>query len=602
MPTNRYTPGAMVIVAVFALAVIASLGGLWGGPALGDHEAIVAECARGMRISGEWVVPQFLDTPFIRKPPLAYWLVAAASYLFPADQATGLPVTVTAARLPSALAGLGTILLVWRMGSMMFGRLAGILAALAASSSVFLLLYSPNATVEMILTFCCVWAVLHFWCAVNAPTGGKRFAHMMFFYVALGAGMLAKGPAPMALVAVPLAVWWFTWRMQRIFARGGIRSIRLGLLTGLRELPRLILKAFTQLWLLPGLIVFALLFIPWMMAVAERYDFAWRLWNWQYLQRFQGDYEDTRVRGVLYYVPVAIGLIAPWCFAIFEGLLAPWLPRYRAHRKALYFVGIWAVTGAVVMSLMEFKKPYYVLPILPGFILLMTPVLERVILRAGVLSKKLVRAGMFVVPLLVIGGGVIALTMAVGRQYPVAMVAILGVFCAGLLAVLHLAGRAKGVSAYGAFAVTVVVCFLVGWYAMGPGLGNLERAIAVDKQLDDAGVADEAPLYFADQRPDARLNFYFNRKPRHLLTPSEIVTRAVDRTGGANWLEQMAIDKAEETLSAPTPVYLLLDRENLAFLEQMPPQLQKRIRVVTAIDIDHESEGEDWVIVTNAAG
>src|SRR5262245_59188890 len=102
-------PGMHVLVLLLALA--AGVAAVWGGPPLGDHEAIVAQCARNMRLSGDWIVPEFLHTPFIRKPPLPYWLVAAASYLFPNDPQTGLPVTTAAARLPSGLAAFGTVLL-----------------------------------------------------------------------------------------------------------------------------------------------------------------------------------------------------------------------------------------------------------------------------------------------------------------------------------------------------------------------------------------------------------------------------------------------------------------------------------------------------------
>jgi len=115
---------------VLLLAILATLGGLFGGPPLGDHETLVAQVSRDMRLSGDWIVPRFLETTFIRKPPLPYWLVGGSSYLLPPDRATGLPVTEVAARLPSALAALGTVLLLWKLGSGMFGRAAGVVAAL----------------------------------------------------------------------------------------------------------------------------------------------------------------------------------------------------------------------------------------------------------------------------------------------------------------------------------------------------------------------------------------------------------------------------------------------------------------------------------------
>jgi len=360
--TDKASPPRWLIAAVLLLAILGTIGAVFNGPALGDHEALVAECARAMRLSGDWIVPQFVGTPFIRKPPLPYWLIAGASYVFPNDPVTGLPVTATVARLPSALAGLGTVLLLWLLALKMFGRGAGVVAGLIAGSCIFTLLYSPNATVEMLLTFCCTWAVTHFWFAINAQSGGKRFAHMMLFYVALGVGMLAKGPAPLAMVAVPIAFWWFTERPQRVLARGVSTHAKRAVWLGVRDLKDRFLHVFTRLWLIPGIIVFLAMFVPWLFAVAERHPFAWDMWNWQYLQRFEGDYEDTRVRGMLYYIPILLGLLAPWTLALFEGVVAPWIRRYALQRRGLYFAGCWAVVGTLVMSLMEFKKPYYILP------------------------------------------------------------------------------------------------------------------------------------------------------------------------------------------------------------------------------------------------
>src|SRR3989304_6083312 len=105
---RSWKPHAVLIVAVIGLALLSSLGGVFGGPALGDHEAIVAQCAREMRLSGDWLVPRFPETPFFRKSPLPFWMGAACSYLFGNDPTTGLPVTAAASRLGSALCSFGS--------------------------------------------------------------------------------------------------------------------------------------------------------------------------------------------------------------------------------------------------------------------------------------------------------------------------------------------------------------------------------------------------------------------------------------------------------------------------------------------------------------
>lgn len=63
-------------------------------------EGIYAEIAREM-ISGSWLTPHWNGQPWFEKPPLAIWLTGLSMHLF------GL--NAWAARLPSALAGVGTV-------------------------------------------------------------------------------------------------------------------------------------------------------------------------------------------------------------------------------------------------------------------------------------------------------------------------------------------------------------------------------------------------------------------------------------------------------------------------------------------------------------
>ncbi|MFH0982216.1 MAG: glycosyltransferase family 39 protein [Planctomycetota bacterium] len=597
-PAATWVPSPVLVGAVVVLLTVASLAATFGGPDLGDHEAMVAQCARDMRLTGDWIIPQFLDTPLVRKPPLPYWLVAIASYLFPNDPRTGLPVTPMVARLPSALGAFGTALLLWRLASAMFGRRAGVVAAVLAGSSVYFMLYSANATVEMLLTFCCTWAYLHFWYALTVPSPGWRRLHLLLFYVALGVAMLAKGPAPIALVALPLVFWWYAERPLRMLARRGPGGWRQASVCAFRQLWTRTAKALTELWLVPGLIVFALVFVPWMWAVASRQEQAWNLWNWQYLQRAEGDYEDTRVRGPLYYLPLVIGYLVPWCFLIFEGLAAPWLKPYAGRRRALFFVGTWGVIGIVVMSAMAFKKPYYVGPAVPGLILLMTVVAERFYSRrpqavwGAWLGWGATAAGLVV---FVIFGH------AWLREKTPAVAAGLTGIGTGALLLLLTAGvlyiRGRGWLALGLTALTSVATFQTVWYGCGRVLDNADKVAALAQALDEAGVAREATVLWADQRPDARLGFYFNRRTGHMVKPFEIVARITDRTRGKDRLTRMALEKAKTRLESVEPVYLILDRKNY---ERWGPEVLAGGHLVASIAGDPRTPGEDWVIVSNA--
>ncbi|HOB75359.1 MAG TPA: glycosyltransferase family 39 protein [Phycisphaerae bacterium] len=618
-------PAKGLVAAVCVLAAFASLAGVFGGPALGDHEAIVAQTSREMRLSGDWVLPTFMGQPWFRKPPLPYWLVAGTSYLFPNDPQTGLPVTPVSARLPSGLAALGTILLLWKLASAMFGPRAGIVTAVIASSTILFLLYAPNATAEMPLTFCCVWAYLHFWYAVTAKQPGRQRLHMLLFYVALGMGMLAKGPAPVAMVGLPLAIWWYTHRPLRILARrlGGRASsspeagegpscppsglprtsaFKLAFAGFLRGLWPRTRESFTKLWLIPGLFLFALFFVPWMLVIAglgdilpARVPHAWAEWNWQYVQRAQGDYLDSKDRPVWYYLPYVAGFIAPWIFLLPEGLAAPWLKRYaRCHRPLLY-CGLWMVVAVLVMSLESFKKPYYILPALPGLILLMGVVANR--FYSQPVQPRKWMWGAWAAAALGFTAAVIAGVILLNRDFPdvAGRLTIIMVLAAVLMLVagaIHIQGRPW--VAFGTMAVATLVTFQSIWHTSGPALDNMAPAEGMAKAL--AKLPADAEVLWADGRPDARVDFYFNRRTAAMIPPSEIVTRILDRKAAKQDLQLMAVSRAIDLLKDTSrPIYLIWERGNY---ERARSLAGLRGHVLAEIPRGGGTK-KNWVVVTN---
>ncbi len=602
MTTGQRVPGAAVNALILLAAATATLGGIWGGPALGDHEAIVAQCARNMRISGDWIVPRFRESNFLRKPPLGYWLVASSSYLFGNDPATGLPVTQTAARFPSALAALGTVLLLWKLSSSMFGSQVGRATAVVASASILILLFSPNATVEMLLAFCCTWAFAHFWFAtVHGYRTPRGLLHLFLYYVALGVGMLAKGPAPLAMVAVPLAVWWFGEAGLRVLSRGGRHNVRNAIFLLLRRIPRQTVRAFTRLWLFPGIFVFLAMFVPWMLLVAKRQSYALDLWDWQYLQRFQGDYEDTKARGALYFVPIALGLLVPWTLSFIEGLAWPFVGLLARRRRAFFYAAIWGCVGIAVMSSMTFKKPYYIVPSVPGLLLITGVAVHRFFSRApGVRWLGATIVGLMAVGIAV---GIVWLRGYLAENMPGSASAVLLMASGtGLLVVfagvLHVMGR--GWLAMGMLTAATIGGFLGVWNVAGSALDNVDRIAALDQQLDAAGVPADAVLYWADQRPDARLEFYFGRRSAHLVDPAEVVTRWVDRTKIETKMAMldMVTDRLKANFAKSESFYLLVNRRLVSLLDQ-DPTVMANARILCTVNMGTAPDDHDWIIFTN---
>ena len=82
------------------------LGGLTRLPLQRGNEPMYAAPPIWMLETGDYLVPHYEGGPFLQKPPLTWWILAASYKL--------LGVSVFAARLPSAIAALATVLLVGR--------------------------------------------------------------------------------------------------------------------------------------------------------------------------------------------------------------------------------------------------------------------------------------------------------------------------------------------------------------------------------------------------------------------------------------------------------------------------------------------------------
>src|SRR6185295_7164172 len=217
------------------LLILALLGGLLFLPGLGRRdlwnpdEARYAEVAREMRLAGSWAVPLLNGEVYSQKPPLLFWSIAFFGSL------TG-GLDETAARLPSALAAIGALLLVYRLGERLFGRRAAWMAAAAFITCFRLLWQGRFGQIDMLLT---ALVALGVWFWVRGYTEGRPRLYLLFF-AAAGLATLAKGPV--GLLPPLLSILAFLG----ITRNGGeIKRMRIGL--GL-----LLWAAVVLAWLVPA--------------------------------------------------------------------------------------------------------------------------------------------------------------------------------------------------------------------------------------------------------------------------------------------------------------------------------------------------------------
>jgi 4-amino-4-deoxy-L-arabinose transferase-like glycosyltransferase len=117
-----------------------------GRPALWEpDEGRYAEIAREMVASHDYVTPRNNFVRYFEKPPLVYWLSAAALKAFGRNE--------FAVRLQAALASAGQVAVTGALGEQMFGPTAGVLAAVALGLSPLFFTFAQFATPDPALAF-----------------------------------------------------------------------------------------------------------------------------------------------------------------------------------------------------------------------------------------------------------------------------------------------------------------------------------------------------------------------------------------------------------------------------------------------------------------
>lgn len=166
----------------------------WGLISTEGHRAIPAwEMAR----SGEWLVPQLFEQPYLRKPPGIQWLIGGFSLMLGESEA--------AARVPSALcATLGAFLVLFFTGRWFGWKWGGV----AAAAHVLMpLLWTPARSAEieaanLLFTQVAVYAMLDLLVgrSSRASRPGSAILHVSCIALGLTGAALLKGPASLPLL------------------------------------------------------------------------------------------------------------------------------------------------------------------------------------------------------------------------------------------------------------------------------------------------------------------------------------------------------------------------------------------------------------------
>jgi 4-amino-4-deoxy-L-arabinose transferase-like glycosyltransferase len=320
-------------LAVLAVSAITFLFGLGRLGFLGPDEPRYAEVAREMFASGDYISTRLCGCLWFEKPVLVYWLSAAGYHLFGVNE--------FAARLPTALAGIATVVLLYialrRLG---LPRLA-LAAALVLSTSGIFVAYARVATPDILLTASMTAALLAAMLATKAG-GRTRSVYWMLSGLFIGLGMLAKGLVVVVLVAAILAGYlWIGKQFSTVRWRD----------------------------CLAGFVVFLLVAAIWYVPVTMRHGWSFieEFFIRHHFQRYTTN-EFGHPQPFYFFLVVALAGTAPWLFFLIPAAAQLRSLRQRADNRSLLLTlaWVWLVVPLLFFSFSESKLPGYILPIFPA--------------------------------------------------------------------------------------------------------------------------------------------------------------------------------------------------------------------------------------------
>lgn len=198
----------LLIALVAALLFIPGLGAVH----LFDWDEInFAEIAREMLATNNWLQPQIGYVPFHEKPPLFMWMQASSMSAFGVNE--------FAARLPNALCGIITLLVLFRIGMRMRGRLFGLLWVLAYVGSILPHLYFRSGIIDPWFNLFIFLGFLAFIrMSDTAASAGLSSRHKNVAAALaglwLGLAVLTKGPVGILIPALGALVYWVVNRFK----------------------------------------------------------------------------------------------------------------------------------------------------------------------------------------------------------------------------------------------------------------------------------------------------------------------------------------------------------------------------------------------------
>lgn len=526
---NAYWRDLILISLLFILVFGFELGSraIWS-----PDEGRYSEIPREMLVSGDFVTPRLDGVKYFEKPPLFYWLQAAAIKTF------GL--NTWALRLMPTLFTLLVCLAVYGAGRRLYGRRTGLWSAAILASSFLFYVLGRVIILDMVVTTLMSAALLAFLVGVRTPDGRARRFYLWGFYILMALATLTKGLIGIVLPGMVIFVWLALYNEWRLLK---------------------------TLYIPSGLLLFLLVAAPWHILVSLRNpEFPYFYFVQQHFLRYF-TMAEQRYQPNWFFIPILLLGLYPWATFLPQALWRA-LPRWSARgaHKETVFLLLWAVLIFTFFSLSHSKLVPYILPVFPPLAILLGHYLATVERAARGLRYGLIALGG-----VSLGGGavlvILPFILTTGnahtqwQQFPGDDVYLLAgaLAAAGGVALLALRLRYVG-QQFGVVTAATALLLMIFNHSM----------LRLDPKWSTQAIAQQLRPQLRDSDIVANYNTYFQDLPVYLERRIVIADWTNELTFGMQHQDthEWMIDKARllSLWHSPRRVYLFANAQDIGAL------------------------------------
>ena len=329
---NKKTSFQILLLWIFLVIL-----GLNGRSYIPIDETRYVTVAWSMWLNGDYLVPYLNGVAYSHKPPLLFWLINLGWKVFGVNDWWP--------RVVPSLFALASVFITRKIACRLWPEQTAIKdnASLILIGSALWVIFSTALMFDMLIAFFTVLGIWGLLIALQAHTSKHTLKGWLLFTLAIGGGLLAKGPT-ILLQLLPVALLASWWSVDK--------------------------KLNAKNWYLPliysvlgGAIIVLVWAIPAGIHGGSEYQHA-IFWG-QTADRMVDSFAHKRP--LWWYLPILPLLLYPWLFwgAFWQGLI-----KHKPVEMGIRFSIAWILPVFIAFSFISGKQVHYILPIFPAFALL----------------------------------------------------------------------------------------------------------------------------------------------------------------------------------------------------------------------------------------